>query len=133
MQKLWLHICSLNSTIDLKRQNNGQKAFPAKNFVHKNKKLSIILHACTHAGNFCRQAIGFASKFTKNIRTKSKRSVKQSKESQRETANCVTLNTSMSSFSAVDYLFRVIPFRFELQKRTILINCKSRKIHLETV
>ena len=78
------------------------------------------MHACILACNFCRQAIGFASKITKIIRNKSKRPVKQSKESQCETAKYVTLNTSVSSFSAVDYSSRsflsILSFTKELSK-----------------
>ena len=121
-----LHTCSLNSTIDQKRQNNRQKTFPARS-----KKLSIILRVCTHACNFCRQAIGFASKITKITTIKSKRSVKQSKESRPETAKYVTLNTFMSSFSAVDYSSGSFLSILNLKKN--YINFKSRKIHLETV
>jgi len=98
------------------------------------KTLLIILRVYTHACKFCRQAIGFASKITKIIIIKSKRSVKQSKESQRKTDKYITLNTSMPSFLAVHCssgsFLSILGFKKEQINH---LNFKSRKVHLETV
>jgi len=84
---------SLNPTISFKRQDNRQKAFPAKNFIQINstfalgsKNLSIFLRTCIQACNFCTHfncvdgdsLIGaFANKITKIIQIWGKQSFKQ--------------------------------------------------------
>ena len=79
----------LNPTVNLKRQNNQQKAFPAKNFIQINK-LSIFLRGGIQACNFCTHFncvyddhgliikwSAFVNKITKIIRIWGKQSVKQ--------------------------------------------------------
>jgi len=54
---------SENPTTTSKTQNNRQKPFPVKNFIHipvsntfafGTKKRSVLLHACTQACKYCR-------------------------------------------------------------------------------
>jgi len=68
------------------------------------KKLSIMLRACTNASNFCRYAIGFASKITKGFVQHLRIKISDSKAERR-------FDYSMSSLSRSKYIIELTIYK----------------------